>query len=144
MHRTARKLQRAARRELSRRGTTVTLHWRTLTDKPDGYNPKLKPVAGAGTIVEDGGEAGATTIRAFVHYVTPASTGFQRFQEVEKGDVILDIDAAVDLSGKHDLRFEIDGLHYVQKEHGRELSRSWDARIDGVAVLRTLLLRPQQ
>ncbi len=147
MDRYGRKLRRAVRTLLRTKGLNacdVTIHWRNLTSKPVGYDPEIKPLSNPGTIVENDGEEDPVTIRGFVHYVTPATNGFQRFQEIQQGDVILDIDAETDLSGKDDLRFEIDGVQYVQKDHGRELAQAWDVRFGDVAILRTLLLRPQQ
>lgn len=119
----------------------VILHWRTHVDPPPGFDPQLQPISNPGTIVEDGGLAEPTTIRAFVHYVDIATSGFQRFQEVQGGDVILDILATTNLTGKPDLRFEIDGIHYAQKPLSRELAESWDVRMGDSAVFRTLLLR---
>jgi hypothetical protein len=122
----------------------VTLHWRSLVSPPPDYDPELKSVSSPVEAIENGGTSDTETIRALVHYVKPSTTGFQRFQEVEQGDVILDILADTDFSGKQDLRFEIGGVFYVQKPQGRDLARSWDTRHGDEGIFRTLLLRIQE
>jgi hypothetical protein len=135
MNSAATTLLRTARSLLARNqmnSGTVTLRWRV----PAAAGTDLQ-IERDGAVTES-----SAAIRAFIHYVTPGATGFQRFQEVATGDVILDLPPEVDLSGKEDLRFEIAELSYVQKEIGRELAAAWDTRLGDQKVLRTVLLRP--
>jgi|GEM_PF-6266889 len=142
MNRHGRKLKRAFLAQLRKKGLNagdVVLRWRSTTNPDAAYDPELEGSIGAGSI-----EEGTDTIRALIHYVNPGTTGFQRYSELEEGDVILDIDAGYDLSGKDDLRFTIGGTNYVQKKVGKSLARSWDVRFGDDAVARTILLRIQQ
>ena len=123
----------------------VTIQWRELDAAAPPEDAQLASILGDAAL--DDASPGVTktrTIRALIHYVTPATVATQRNTEVAVGDVILDIDAAEDLSLMRDPRFIIGGGTYVQKDAGGDLASSWDVRMGGSAIIRTILLRPQQ
>jgi hypothetical protein len=116
----------------------VTIRWREQTGAPG--DPELESSQGGEVWAER-----SEVRKAFIHYVSPGGTGYQRHSEVQTGDVILDFPGAVDLGDIKDATFTVDdsGTVYVRKDAGRELAASWDVRCGGVAICMTLLLRPQ-
>lgn len=110
----------------------IVLRWSEL-NTPEGYLPDVEtspqPVATERT----------QTVPAFVHYVNIHTTGNIRYTQVRHGDVILDFLGDVILDDKPQLRFEVGGKIYVQKEGGDELAASWDVRCNGQAITRTIL-----
>jgi len=117
----------------------VTLEWNERGALPPGYNPKVQGSGGAAPTLTP---QTSDPIKAFFHTVSVGTTGYQKFSQVEKGDVILDFIGDVDLSGKPDLVLVVDGKRYVQKDGGEELARTMDAYVDGVAIVRSVLVRP--
>lgn len=123
----------------------VTIHWRELDADSPPDDPELASILGDTALdTTTPGVTKTRQIRALIHYVTPATVANQRNTEVAVGDVILDIDASEDLSIMRDPRFTIGNVTYVQKDAGGDLASSWDVRVGGDAIVRTLLLRPQQ
>lgn len=142
MNRIGRKFEKKALRMLrSHQGNAgpVIIHWQEISNADPEYDPELEGSIGAGSVTDH-----SDTIDAFIHYVSLNTTGFQRFQEVESGDVILDVHHSTDFTGKKDLRFEIDGTFYTQKAVSKSLARSWDASFGGSKILRSILLGIQQ
>jgi hypothetical protein len=132
--RMARRHARLAKRKMLNAGD-VLLRWRERTGVPVDYDRHL--ACSAETMqIEDKSD----TVQAFIHYVDIHTTGYTRFAQVQAGDVILDFPADVVIDGKEDLRFEIGGEIYVQKNGGNELAKSWDVRCGGVPVVRTVLV----
>lgn len=116
---------------------TATLRWRTVTGKSAGYDPADESSASGTTVTP-----GSMTFRAFFHRVDHRLSGFQRFVEVQTGDVILDYLADLSLTGKEDLRVEVNGRMYVQKSASAGLLEAWDVERDAGGTLKTLLLMP--
>lgn len=112
----------------------VVLRWRE-TVLPDGYVADLESTH-AGAVVSEKSE----TVPAFVHYVNIQTTGFVKHAEVGMGDVILDFLGAVDLDGKPGLRYEVGGKLYVAKVASSSLQSSWDVRINGTPITKTVLV----
>lgn len=79
--------------------------------------------------------------RGFVHFVQIGSTAVKVFNEIEVGDVIIDLPGDAEIDGKTDLSFVIAGEVYVPKVVSERLAKSWDAVVGGVRMARTLLLR---
>lgn len=116
---------------------TVTLHWRTRTYEP-GYDPGDEDTH---TLAE--ATARSLSFRAFVHTIDHRNSAYQRFMELDTGVVMLDYVDDLELDGKEDCRFEIDGRFYVQKSVGKELLEMWSTHNDEYGgVLRTIALIP--
>lgn len=111
----------------------VILRWTQLVTPP-GYNPHVE------TSPQPTATEMSSPVVAFVHYVNIHTTGYTRFAQVRQGDVILDFPGDVVLDDKPQLRFEIGGKIYIQKDGGDELAASWDVRCNGQAVTRTVLV----
>ncbi len=125
------------RRMLSRMqqlGTPVIVRWAIIADAV--LDPTTGAQLGALTVASQ-------TIRAFVHFVAPITSGIRQFAEVEAGDVIVDFPPGINLDGKKQLTFEIGGIVFVQKEAGEKLAAYWDTMFSGDKLCRTLLLRKQ-
>lgn len=116
----------------------AVLHWREET-KPEGWNDNDES-SQVGTVVEDYD----LEFRTLFHQVDHRLSGFQRFSEVQTGDVILDYLADLDLANpaKLDMRVEVAGAFYVQKNASAALKEAWDAYADHGGSMRTLLLTP--
>lgn len=118
---------------------TARLHWRTVTGRPADYDPQDESTAAdEDTVVTDH----TLEFRTFFHRVDHRLSTFQRFMEVETGSVILDYQADLALEGKEDVRIEIDGHFYVQKQASTGLLEAWDLHHGHSGTLRTLLLIP--
>lgn len=117
---------------------SAVLHWREVT-RPENFDPNDESSA-AGTATVDKTQE----FRAFFHTVDHRMAGFQRFMEVQTGDVILDYMDDLNLASKPDGRIEINGQFYVQKTASTGLLEAWDVRIGSNGTLRTLLLSPAQ
>jgi hypothetical protein len=115
---------------------TAKLHWRTVT-RPVGWDVNDESSQHDGVV-----EPGEMEFRALFHQVDQRLSGFQRFMEVETGDVILDYLADLELDGKDDLRVEINGRLFVQKNASAALKEAWDAYADHGGSMKTLLLTP--
>lgn len=113
----------------------IILRWAEL-QVPEGYIPDLETSPQPTSVEMSKSEM------AFVHYVDIHTTGYTRFTQIRKGDIILDFPGDVQIDGKAQLRFEIGGSIYTQKDGGDELAKSWDVRCNGVAVTRTVLVTP--
>jgi len=116
---------------------TAKLHWRVVTGRDPAAHPDDESAAADLTVADEELE-----FRAFFHTVQPRASGFQRFVEVQTGDVMLDYLVDLELDGKEDLRVEIAGKFYVQKTASKELLETWDVLGDGNGLLKTLLLAP--
>lgn len=114
------------------------LHWRVET-RPVGWRENDES-SQAGTTVADHD----LEFRALFHQVDHRLSGFQRFAEVQTGDVILDYlaDLGLDAPEKLDMRVEVAGRFYVQKSAGTALKQAWDAFGDYGGAAKTLLLTP--
>lgn len=118
----------------------VVLKWRSPASVSSA-NPAIE------TAATPEGEDHEETVNAFVHYVGSNDTGGDttaraRFTEIQRGDVILDFPGDVDLDGKPNLRFGIGGRDYVQKAVGGPVAQSWDVRMGGVPIIRTICVQP--
>jgi hypothetical protein len=117
-------------------GTAAKLHWREVT-RPDGYNPNDETSAEGGVVVnrEEG-------FRCFFHQIDARLSGYQRFAEIQTGDVMLDYLADLALTGKVDMRVEVGGKFYVQKTASKDLLEYWDTQSSAGGLGKTLLLSP--
>lgn len=113
-------------------GTPVTMRWREGIGSPD-------PVTGAWAEM---GPEQSIEIRALVHSVAPGAHSVRLYAEVETGDILIDIDPAVQVD-KPGMTFELDGVKYVQKPIGDELAGAMDVVVNGQRTFRALLLRRQ-
>ncbi len=84
---------------------------------------------------------GTATIKAFVHTPDFAKPQVRQFNEIEAGDLILDVAPDADVDGKDALVFTVAGIEYVQKPISQRLARSWDVIFQGEKLMRGLLLR---
>jgi len=89
-------------------------------------------------------------VMAFLHFPQPTvNSAVRQFNEVEVGDCIADFDASVKLDGKDKLEFvfldadgnPVDGQKWVTKPTNERLAQTWGAVIQGVRLLRPVLLR---
>ncbi len=115
---------------------TAKLHWRTVT-RPEGYDRNDEDTAAGGVVVP-----GVLEFRTFFHQVDHRLSGFQRFIEVQTGDVILDYLADLALAGKEDVRVEIGGRYYVQKTASTGLLEAWDVAMENGGLMKSVLLTP--
>lgn len=117
---------------------TAKLHWRIVTTPPD-YDPD-----------DESSTAGVTTtnheltFRALVHQVDHRLSGFQRFMEIDTGDLIVEYLADLGLgdTAKKDHRIEVNGSYYIQKSIGTALQEAWDIHSGTGGYFKTLLLTP--
>jgi hypothetical protein len=117
-------------------GVPMVLHWREVV-RPEGYNPNDESST-AGTVVTPRSRA----FRALFHQVETRLSGFQRFLEVQTGDVMIDYLEDLELAGKEDLRVEVRGVYYTQKTASSALLESWDCQMESGGMFKTLLLTP--
>ena len=117
-------------------GTAAVLHWREVT-RAVGYNPNDETSAAGGAVVDQ-----SLAFRCLFYQVDARLSGYQRFAEIQTGDVMLDYLADLALAGKEDLRVEIGGRFYVQKTASKELLEFWDTQSSAGGVGRVLLLSP--
>ncbi len=118
----------------------VILRWRQASGTAVGFNPNVEGSEGEDyQIIEMSSDP---PVKALYHAVTVGQTAYQRNVEIRKGDVILGFPYDVDLSGKKDLRFEINGVTYVQRDGGAGICETWDAIVEGVTVINEILVRP--
>ena len=115
---------------------TAKLHWREVV-RPEGYDANDESSAAGRTVT-----ARELEFRTFFHQVEHRLSGFQRFLEVETGDVMLDYAADLELAGKADCRIEVDKKFYVQKNASAGLLEAWDVVMEGGGLLKSLLLAP--
>lgn len=114
----------------------VTLHWIEVS------GGEIDPVSKA---VLGGSRTHRTkVIDALVHWPqVGGSTAVRNFAGFDDGDVIVDVTAetmAADIAGKPDLRFEIQGVYYRQKNETAALAASWDAMKGSIPFARPILL----
>lgn len=81
------------------------------------------------------------TIKAFVHFPNFAANQVKQFNEIETGDMILDVTPDADVDGKEGLVFSVGGLDYVTKPVSDRLAKAWDVIFMGAKFLRPILLR---
>jgi len=79
--------------------------------------------------------------KALIHFPNIASSQVRIFAEIEQGDCIADFAGDVELDGKENLRFVINGEEWVQKKVGAALAKSWDLVIGNARMARTVLLK---
>ena len=115
---------------------TATLLWRTVT-RPLGYDRNDEDSA-VGSVVAHG----SLPFRAFFHQVEARLSGFQRFLEVETGDVILDYMEELALPGKENVRVLVNGYLYAQKTASTKLLEAWDVTMGNGGLLKSVLLTP--
>ena len=115
---------------------TAKLHWRTVT-RPVDYDVNDEG-DGTGVVVVPG----VLEFRALFHRVAHRLSGFQRFVEVEAGDVMIDYAADLALAGKEDVRIEVGGEFFTQKNASTGLLEAWDAMAGHGGTMKTLLLTP--
>lgn len=79
--------QKRAKLRAKQDGTSVTLNW---VEWPDG-KPAVDPTTGSYPVVGSSLPVTRTaSVRAFVHFANPSSSGYRRFAEIEAGDAIVD------------------------------------------------------
>ncbi len=86
-------------------------------------------------------DIGSATIKAFVHYPNFAMSAVKQFNEIETGDVILDVAPEAVIDGLDGLVFTVGGLEYVPKQVSEKLARAWDGIVQGAKLLRPVLLK---
>lgn len=87
---TAKLAQKRAKLRTKLDGTSITLRW---TEWPNG-KPTEDPTTGA-TPVNDAEPTKTpvlctATVRAFVHFISPTTSGYRKFSEMQEGDAIVD------------------------------------------------------
>jgi hypothetical protein len=80
------------------------------------------------------------TVKAFLHF-TLATSMVSQFNVLEAGDAIADFSADVEIDGKEDLRFVIDGEVWEEKSLPDRLARTWDTQFKGQKLYRSVVLR---
>jgi len=125
----------------SEAGVEATLLWRVVTGRdPDAHpDDETAALAAVTTVTE-----GSLVFRALFHTVAPRTGGFQKFLEVQTGDVILDYRADLALAGKEDVRVVVGGRTFVQKQTSKELLETWDLQCEYGGMMKTLLLQPMK
>ena len=115
----------------------VVMSWTELGNLPSDYDEHDLSTHAATSTEE------TLNFNAMVHYVNHGASTYQRFAEVESGDVILDVMADINIDNKKSPTFSIEGKKYSQKNIGGELASVWDSRTkSGNSIFRTLLLKP--
>lgn len=118
-------------------GTEIALAWQTW---PAGttFDPTTQSY-----VADDDHQPTAQTgtLKAFIHFVNFLNSQVRQFNEIEVGDVILDVAPDTDLSGREGLTFTIDGQDYVPKPLSNRLAQAMDVIFQGEKILRPLLLR---
>ena len=117
-------------------GVNAVLHWRSVA-RAVGYDANDESSASAGVVTH-----GEMAFRVLFHRVDQRLSGFQRFVEVQTGDVIVDYLADLALTGKEDVRIEVGGKFYVQKNASAGLLEAWDCEMGSGGTMKTLLLTP--
>ena len=124
---------------LEQAGTDVGLAW---NEWPAGS--VADPVTG---VMSGKPTARTETIKAFVHFVQPASALVRNFNEIETGDCIIDYASGVTLEGRTDLRFTIGSnlggapVEWSAKPLSELLAETWDAMFANRRLFKTLLLK---
>lgn len=133
-------IRRHAKRILNAGGMNamdVTLHYEaadpTATDADRGWMEDEAPATGV---------ASTRVVKALVHFVTPESVVQRGFTELRAGDAIVDFAHDLDLSAYRNLKFEIGGRRYNEKDVSHDLRASWDVHAGGLPTFKTLVLTP--
>jgi hypothetical protein len=104
---TAKLAQKRAKLRTKVSGSSVTLSW---TEWPNGA-PDIDPTTGARPITTDPSLAPVqktATVRAFVHFVAPITSGKRMFAEVQVGDAIVDFPLdLLRITSSGDTEFEV-------------------------------------
>ncbi len=136
-------------------GTDVLVEWNEWpagSAVRDGVTNELAPSGG-----DSGGGVTAPLARravvsALVHFPEPTvNAEIRQFNEVEAGNMILDLDPSTPLDGRDGLTFTllqedgtpVDGIKWVPKPTSDRLARVWGTMMHGKQVWRTVLLRKQ-
>lgn len=115
---------------------SVTLHWRTRTEPVD-FDPNDESSGTVSTV------PGTTEFRALFHQIDHRTAAYQRFMELETGTVILDYLEDLELDGKSDVRFEVNGRFYSQKPVGKDVLEMWSVENGDLGgFMRTIALMP--
>jgi len=127
-------------RELHQNGSPIVLQWNAVAA---GATPD--PVDG--TVPANALTPQTATHHAFVHQIAMAGRSqVKQFNEIEEGDLILDFapDVAIDApsgGALRDLVFVVNGKPYVAKEISEKLAQSWDVKVQGRQLMRSVLVR---
>ena len=121
---------------LATEGVSATLLWRTVVRPPD-YDKNDEDSAAGAVVTKH-----KMTFNVFFHQVEHRLSGFQRFIEVETGDVIIDYLAELSLEGKEDVRVLVNGQLYAQKTASSKLLETWDTVMANGGMMRSVLLTP--
>jgi hypothetical protein len=118
---------------LAESGTDVIIGWDEITGGT--VDPVTRSIVG-GTVTPQ-----TATVKAFLHFVGIATSGVRQFNEMEAGDCIADFAPDVDLDGKTNLTFTINGEVWMAKELSQRLAKTWDVQAQGQKLFRSVLLR---
>ncbi|MFT6862692.1 MAG: hypothetical protein ACJAVK_001251 [Akkermansiaceae bacterium] len=121
-------------------GSDITIHWRSATNLPWEHDPNDEDFTPPE--MEDSQE----TVRGFHHVPGTGghSSAYHRLAEFEAGDLILDIPTSFTFDDKKDVRFQVQGAYYTQKEAGRKINEIWAAASTANGGLQTLLVSRAQ
>lgn len=120
------------RQRMALQGTPVTLRW-VEWDVAASTDPTTGARIGDSTAKQE-------IIRAFVHFPDIGRSEYRVFQEIERGDCIVDMPPDTVIEGREQLEFIIHGLSWVQKAVGEQLAQTWEIQ-RGHALYRSVLLR---
>ena len=121
---------------LAAEGVSATLLWRTVV-RPEGYDKNDEDSAAGALVTKH-----KMTFNVLFHQVEHRLSGFQRFIEIETGDVIIDYLADLALEGKEDVRVLVNGHLYAQKTASSKLLETWDTVMAHGGLMRSVLLTP--
>ena len=114
----------------------VTVHW---VEVSGGTQDAVTKAIIGGTSIPR-----SQVIDALVHWPqVGGSTATRNFAEFDDGDVIIDVSpetVARYIAGKPDLRFEIEGVQYRQKQASSRLAAAWDGMAGRSPLARPILL----
>jgi hypothetical protein len=109
----------------------VTVSWQRALAETPSHDPALESTAPATETV-------TAQHKALVHFVEPVKSLVRQFTQIETGDVIIDFLGDVQLP-RDGVHFVINGVRYVQKDAGKELTEFWDLMIEGHRHMRTVV-----
>ncbi len=135
---TAKLAQKRAKLRTKLNGTSVTLRWVTW---PDG-KPALDPTTGAAITDPDKlPEDHFASVRVFVHFINPITSGIRQHAETEIGDAIVDFPLdLIQITDAGDTEFEagqvVDELSFSHAN--RTLTEEEDSAVGNVIAPETL------
>ena len=80
-------------------------------------------------------------IKAFLHFIRPASSVIRQFTEIETGDCVIEYSPEIRLEGRQELRFIIEGIEWSAKPMSEDLREVWDSVFAGRRLYTVLLLK---